>query len=631
MKKALGVLFLLFPLYLFAQDYKVSLIPDSLLKDADAVKRFEEWHITIKAEDRAIVKHRYAYTILNESGEEFAIYSNYYDKFHSLSDVSGTMYDANGKSMKSIRKKDIADVAADDGESLVSDARTKHYIFYNKVYPYTVEFEDELDYSGIFSLPVWLPIDDEKLAVQKSIFTVETPADYHLRYKQFNYSPKPNINATDKKVTYTWEISNQKAKIEEEYHPDWHEITPTVLIAPTDFEFGGYKGNMSSWNNLGKFIFNLYDGRDNLPDELKKEVHRITDGLSTKEEKINALYYFMQKNTRYISIQLGIGGLQPFEAKYVAEKKYGDCKALSNYMVGLLKEAGIKANWVIISAGEGRKGLFEDFPCNQFNHVVVCIPNIKDSIWLECTNQTVSPGYMGNFTGNRKALLISETGGYVVKTPNYASWDNLQLRKVDASIDDNGNLIAEVKTRFTGTQQELQHSLMYDQNSEQREKYLNNALNLPTYKVEKSEYKEIKGRIPVVDEYLKITAPSYASVTGKRIFILPNLFNRGRKLATDKPRQFDVEFRYSFRDVDTIQIKIPDGYTVESMPSDMNLSSKFGKYRMVYKVSNNLIELLRINERSAGVYPVSDYKELASYFEQIYKADRTKMVLVKKD
>ena len=631
MNKALGILFFLLPIFVFAQDYKVSLIPDSLLKDADAIKRYEEWRITIKSEDRAIVKHRYAYTILNESGEEFAIYSNYYDKFHSLSDISGTMYDANGKSMKSIRKKDIADVSATDGESLVSDARSKQYIFYNKVYPYTVEFEDELSFDGVFGLPIWLPINDEKLAVQKSIFTVEIPSDYQLRYKQFNYSAKPNINTTDKKITYTWEISNQKAKIQELYQPDWHEITPTVFIAPTNFEYGGYKGNMSSWNNLGKFMYNLYDGRDNLPEDLKKEVHRITDGLATKEEKIDALYFFMQKNTRYISIQLGIGGLQPFEAKYVAEKKYGDCKALSNYMVAILKEAGIKANWVIIGAGEGRKGLFEDFPCNQFNHVVVCVPNGKDSTWLECTNQTVSPGYMGDFTGNRKALLISENGGYVVKTPNYTSSDNLQLRKVDATLDDGGNMIAEVKTRFTGTQQELQHSLMYDQNSEQREKYLNNALNLPTYKVEKSEYKEIKGRIPVIDEYLKITAPSYASVTGKRIFIMPNLFNRGRKLSSDKPRQFDVEFRFSFKDVDTIKIKIPDGYSVESMPSDVKLSTKFGKYSIAYKMANNFIELLRINERSAGVYPVADYKDLTSYFEQIYKADRAKMVLVKKD
>jgi len=631
MKKNVLLILILCPAISFAQDYKVSLIPDSLLQNANAVKRFEEWHVIIKDIDKAIVKHKYAYTILNESGEEFAYYSNQYDKFHSLSDISGEMFDANGKSLKSIKKRDIADVAVNDGESMINDARMKRYAFYNKVYPYTVEFEDERVYDGIFSLPVWLPVDDEKLSIQKSSFIVETPADYQLRYKQFNYSEKPSINSSDKKNIYSWELSNRKSVSFEIYQPDWHEVTPTVFIAPTDFEFGGYKGNMSTWNNFGKFLYGLYQGRDVLPENIKQEVHKIADHLSSREEKVNALYEYMQQNTRYIGIQLGIGGWQPFEAKYVAEKKYGDCKALSNFMVAILKEAGIPANWVTVSAGDGRKGLFEDFSSNQFNHVIACVPGPKDTIWLECTDQTVSPGYMGDFTGNRKALLISESGGYVVKTPNYTSGDNLQLRKVDAIIDANGNLTADVKTHFTGTQQDIQHDLMHNHNNEEREKYLNNALNLATYKVEKNDYHEIKGKIPVIDEYLKIVSDNYAAVTGKRMFVLPDLFNRGRKLSTDKPRQFDIEFRFSFKDADTIHIKIPEGYNVESMPKDVTISNKFGKYSISYKVSGNAIDLLRVNERNAGTYPASDYADLAKYFDDIYKADRSKIVLVKKE
>src|SRR5579871_2575207 len=99
MKKNVLLILILCPAISFAQDYKVSLIPDSLLQNANAVKRFEEWHVIIKDIDKAIVKHKYAYTILNESGEEFAYYSNQYDKFHSLSDISGEMFDANGKSL----------------------------------------------------------------------------------------------------------------------------------------------------------------------------------------------------------------------------------------------------------------------------------------------------------------------------------------------------------------------------------------------------------------------------------------------------------------------------------------------------------------------------------------------------
>jgi transglutaminase-like putative cysteine protease len=631
MKKLFILLIMFSPFGLVAQDYKVSLIPDSLLKDADAVKRFEELHVIIKGINKAVVKHKYAYTILNEAGEDFAHYSNHYDKFHSLSDISGRMFDKEGKLLKSIKKKDISDVSVSDGESMVTDGRTKHFSFYNKSYPYTVEFEDEREYDGIFNLPVWLPIEDDKLSVQKSIFHVETPADYQLRYKQFNYSVKPLVINDNKTISYSWELVNQKAVLFEPYQQDWHEITPTVFIAPTDFEIGGHKGNMSTWDNFGKFLAELYQGRDILPDYVKQDVHRIADGLPTKQEKVKALYNYMQQSTHYVGIQLGIGGWQPFEAKYVAEKKYGDCKALSNYMVSLLKEAGIKANCVTIESGDGRKGLFEDFPCNQFNHIIACVPGEKDTIWLECTSQTVSAGYMGDFTGNRKALLISEDGGHIVKTPNYLASDNLQLRKAEAVIDENGNLIVDVRTHFTGTQQDLQHSLMHEANKDQREKYLNTTLNLPTYAVEKNDYKETKGKIPAIDEYLKITSQNYASVTGKRMFIVPDLFNRTAKLPTERPRQFDIEFRYSYRDVDTIVIKIPSGYTTETMPKDVSVNNKFGSYSMHYLISGNTITLLRINEHRAATFPASDYTELVSFYDVKYKADHAKVVLVKKE
>lgn len=631
MRNAFVLIIFFYPCHLLAQDYKISLIPDSLVKDADAVKRFEELHVIIKGIDKAIVKHRYAYTILNEAGEDFAYYSNHYDQFHSLSDISGRMFDSDGKLLKSIRKKDISDVSVSDGESMITDARTKRFAFYNKSYPYTVEFEDERTYDGIFSLPVWLPVEEEKLSVQKSSFFVETPADYQLRYKQFNCPVNPQITNNNRTISYTWELSNQKAVLFEPNQPDWHEITPTVFIAPTDFEFGGYKGNMGTWKNFGKFIYDLYAGRDVLPDNIKQDVHKITNGLPSKADKVKALYNYLQQNTHYVGIQLGIGGLQPFEAKYVAEKKYGDCKALSNYMVSLLKEAGIRSNLVIIEAGEGRKGLIEDFPSNQFDHIIACVPDANDTIWLECTNQTISWGYMGDFTGNRKALLITESGGYVVKTPNYLSSDNLQIRKADAVIDENGNLVAEVRTHFTGVQQDLQHELLYEASKEQREKYLNNALNLPTYKVEKNDYQEVKGKIPVVNEYLKITSDNYASVTGKRLFIVPNLFNRAHKLSNDKPRHFNIEIRFSFKDVDTIHIKIPEGYLTESLPKDVSITNKFGRYSISYKVSGSFIDLLRINEHYASTFPASDYPELVAFSEAMYKADRAKIVLVKKE
>lgn len=620
------------PLLLWAQDYNVSSIPDSLKQNANAVKRFEETKVVIKGPGKAVVYNKYAVTILNENGDMYAMYQNSYDKLHSLSDISGTLYDASGKKLKSVRKKDIADASLEDDVNLVTDNRYKRHSFFYRQYPYTVEYEDEVTMDGIFFLPRWRPVDDDEFSVQHSRFVIETDPAYVLRYKQFNYPGAPVISNEGKVKTYTWEVNNIVAFQSEPLQPDWKEITCCVQVAPVDFEVGGYTGNMSTWQNLGKFVATLNEGRDVLPDAIKKDVHALTDNVTDQREKVRLLYEYLQKNTRYISIQLGIGSWQPFEAAYVAQKKYGDCKALSNYMKSLLKEAGIASNYVLIRAGDGERGLWEDFPAPYFTHAILCVPNNKDSIWLECTSSTVNAGYMGSFTGDRQALLIADDGGHVVWTPRYTAADNGQHRKIDAHIDAEGNLAADVRTIFTGIQQETAHNLIHRINKEQREKYLNNALGLPTYKVDKIDYAENRGTagLPLVTENLHVESAAYASVSGKRLFITPNLFNKMRsKLSTDKPRKFEIEYSYSYIDVDSIDIHIPEGYTPESLPKNVAIETRFGKYAISFAYTGNRIQVIRSCERTAGRYPASDYTALAKFYADMYKADRSSMVFVK--
>lgn len=615
-----------------AQPFNVALIPDSLKENADAVVRLDETNVTIANLHKLVVKSKVAITILNENGDKFANYFGYYDKFRNITDIYGVLYDANGNKVRSIKKKDIADISVSDGFSIASDARAKRFSFYNKTYPYTVYFEDEVENETTYSIPTWLPISAEKLSVQNSSYTIKFPNDYTLNYRQFNYATNADVKNEKDNIIYSWALNNYKAIELETFSPRIETIIPIVFFAPSNFEYGGYKGNMTTWDNYGKFAKQLNEGRDILPENIKSMVHNLADKLPTAYEKVNALYNFLQQNTRYISIQLGVGGIQPFEAKEVAEKKYGDCKALSNYMVSILKEVGIKAYYTLIAAGEESENkVIETFPRDYFNHIITCVPNNKDTIWLECTSQTVSPGYMGSFTGNRKALLITDDGGVLVNTPKYTSKENVQKRKVEASVNAEGNLTATVKTYFTGMLQEEVHGLTHDAKEEIRKKYLNTVISLPTYSVEKFNYKEIRNKIPAMEEELIINSPNYASITGKRLFIVPNLFNRDGKLSNDKPRKFDIDYKRAFTEIDTIHIKIPDGYTIEAMPKNIAITNKFGNYNIQYAFSNNIVSLIRFSERNRGYYPKADYEAFVKFYEEKYKADRGKIVLVKKE
>jgi len=616
---------------LFAQSYDVKLIPDSLLVNADAITRMEETKVTVYSTSKARIKHKWAVTVFNPAGDKYARYSNSYDPMHDLSDISGDLYDANGTKLKSVKRKDIGDVSMDDGFSLMQDTRIKHHSFYYTQYPYTVQYEDEVNYSGILGFPTWFPVEGQRYGVQSSTFIIEAPLEYGLRYKQLNYVGNPIITK-DKQAVYQWTVQNYKPFVYEPYQPAYREVLPIVYSAPSKFSYGKIEGDMSTWLSYGKYQVELNKGRDELPDNIKQQVHTIADALPGRAQKVKALYEYMQANTRYISIQLGIGGLQPFDAKYVATKKYGDCKALSNYMTALLKEVGIESYYSIIHAGEGERYYLPDFVSDQTNHIIVSVPVEKDTMWLECTSQTIAPGYLGGFTDNRYALLIKDDGGYLVKTPAYTKKQNVLRRKVTAEIAAGGELKAKVVNTYSGLEQDDLHGILHSYTRDQQLKYIKRSIELPTYDVENVDYKEQKDRIPVISEQYDLVAPNYASATGKRLFVQPNVLSREAfKLREMGERKFDIVYDFSFAHLDTTSIKIPDGYTIEAMPKGVNIKNKFGEYDMQVSYINGTITFLRRYERSAGRFAPGEYKDMAAFYLAMAKADNVKVVFVKKE
>jgi len=627
----IGVLLICF--FAKASDkYPVSAIPENLKKNVDAVKRMEEIVFEIVNLKEAVYHRKVAYTILNENGEKYAAMVVGYDKLRKVSFFDGTLYDAKGSVLRKAKNKDIQDFSAVQEISLFDDNRVKVLDFTNQFYPYTVEFETEVKYNNTYTVPDWFPQPGEKLSVESSSFSFVAPADYNIRFKAFNYEGQPSATTEKNKQIKTWKVSNLVAVKKPFASPTWNELTPCVYFAPSEFEMEGYKGNGSSWQDLGKFPLALNVGRDKLPDDVVQKITALTKDAKDEKEKIRILYNFLQQNTRYISIQLGIGGLQPFEAAFVAKKGYGDCKALSNYMYSLLKAAGIKSYYTLVRGGRDvdDKYLLEDFPSDQFNHIILCVPLSKDTMWLECTSQTESAGYMGDFTGNRKALLITEDGGKLVSTPHYGIKENIQVRTIKGKINSDGSLVMNVTTSYKGIQQDEKSALINQLSKEKVKKYLQEDLELSTYEVSSFKYDQKKDVLPEIDEQLDVVVDNYATITGKRLFIMPNILSRGgMKLSEEGERKVDFVLDYEFRNEDNYDAEIPEGYQMEAMPQDVSLKTKFGSYSCSTKLNGNKIIYHRVREQYSGRFPAKDQAELTKFFEDIYKADRSKMVLLK--
>ena len=128
-------------------------------------------------------------------------------------------------------------------------------------------------------------------------------------------------------------------------------------------------------------------------------------------------------------------------AETVDRLGYGDCKALSNYTRSLLDAVGVKSYYALVTAGENLEEMTESFPSNRFNHAILYVPLANDTLWLECTNQHLPFGYIGGFTDDRKALIITDDGGKLLHTTVYTAANNRLERTTEISLDPLGNAV----------------------------------------------------------------------------------------------------------------------------------------------------------------------------------------------
>ncbi len=615
--------------------YAVSQIPKNMSENAHAVKRSEQMEFIINNTRFAKTRHQYAITILNENGSEHAEMVVFYDKLTKVNSIKGTLYNAAGIVLKNLKSKDIKDLSAVDDNNLAEDSRMKVHDFNCTDYPYTVEYEIETESNQTFIFPSWNPQEGENFAVQQSAYSINYPKNYKIRYKAFNYSGKPEESTEKGKTTMKWQALLLPPITAPFATSSWIDLATVVYFAPSEFEIGGYKGDFTTWDGFGQFQQSLNKGRDILPESVTLQVQKLIAGVKDEKEKINILYNYLQQNTRYISIQLGVGGWQPFEAAYVAKNGYGDCKALTNYMQSLLKTSGIPSYYTVVFAGTSgfaQNRFVEDLPSNQFNHVVLCVPGNKDTTWLECTSQQSPAGYMGNFTGNRKALLVNDKGATVVSTPRYGLNENKQARKIQAKLGIDGHLDMQVNTVYECIQQDGISGMIQALPDQKVKEYLQKSLSLSTYDINKFKYDVTKSALPSVKESLDVTVHNFATITGKRIFLVPNLLNRtGAQHTADTMRKTDFVFDYAYQDSDEIEFTIPDGYVIEAGMKDISLKTTYGKYVVSSRLENNKIIYARLMEQYSGRFPASMQKEIIQFYQDIYKSDRSRIVLVKKD
>ena len=321
--------------------------------------------------------------------------------------------------------------------------------------------------------------------------------------------------------------------------------------------------------------------------------------------------------------------MQTIEASTVDRLSYGDCKALSNYMKSLLDVAGIKSFYTLVMAGDDSPLIKEDFPSNQFNHAILCVPMGRDTIWLECTSQNIPFGYIGTFTDDRKVLVLNEAGGRIVSTKRYSIEDNNQIRSASVELGPTGNANATVRTDYKGTLYDGISAVLH-MDEKDRLKFVQSRIAIPSFNLISFSHKEQRNIVPVITENLNLSLLNYGTIIGNRILINPNLMTRFGKLPyRTKDRKSVISIRRPYIEKDTIILKVPVNYKMDPVPEKRSVISKFGEYTVIITCNKNVIIYSRLFKFFNGNYPVSDYNGFVDFCEKVSASDERKIVLVK--
>ncbi|MEZ4883012.1 MAG: DUF3857 domain-containing protein [Flavobacteriaceae bacterium] len=628
MKTIFCLAFLLCSPYIYSQkDYSIASINKELTEFSNSILIDEMVEIDVTDINKMKTKTHRVMAVLNKMGDGDVNLREYYDDNSRVKNIEVWIYDAFGKELEHFKKKDFVDVSR-TGISIYSDDRVLGLNYTPTTYPYIVVYNSETETGDSAFISPWYPLGGYAESTQKSVLKIKFDPTNKPKYKPQNLEGFDiAISETQDEITFSG--TNLKAIRSEEHSPSSYAFFPFIRIALDNFKLKGTSGSGKSWKVFGSWVNkSLLSDVNELPEGTLARIKSLVANETTNEGKARKIYQYVQDKVRYVSISIGIGGWKPMPASDVDKLSYGDCKALTNYTKTLLDAVGVPSYYTLVNAGGTKIAIHEDFAFPWFNHAILGIPDGDDITWLECTSQDTPYGYIGDFTDDRDVLIMTPEGGEIAHTKIYETEENTQENTSKVKVDANGNVTANFESVSKGLQYDNKYLLPKKKKEDVDKYYKNRWSYVNGFSLNNFEFINDRENI-VFTEKVSISIPDYANAVGNDFLFCANIFNQNQYIPPRiENRKQNLYLAHGFIDEDTVEVEIPEDFSVEVLPEDTILETKFGKYEISFTktVGNKLVynRKLMINK---GEYPSSEYENYRDFMRSIARLDKTKILL----
>jgi hypothetical protein len=607
-------------------------------KETAGVVLLDEQVTTVSANGEVHELHRRVIKILSTSGRDLGIASAYYDNDTKLFHFKAWSIPAQGADYE-VKDKEAIETAPFDGE-LYADDKLRLIRIPQAEPGSIVGYEYEQKSRPYLQEHIWSFQGD--IPVKKARYSIELPAGWEYQAYWINHA-KQEPTATG--TRYTWEVNDVPAIKPERGMPATRAVAQKMGL--TFFSSAGPHG---SWQNVGKWNYQLSFPQRQASPAIQQKVKELIAGKTTAMEKIRALATFMQRDIRYVAIEIGIGGSRPHSAVDVFANRYGDCKDKATLLATMLHEAGIESYGVLAQTNRGV--VDSDFPADSsFNHFILAIaipdsedlshekiysivkhPKLGRLMVFDPTDQFTPVGYLPEYTQGNQGLLLTADGGELLPYPLQAPEANELVRTANLTLSDSGELSGEVIERRTGTNAVEYRAELLALQTPQRIKKVESFLStfLTGFSVKDYHIENLDAFDKELVVHYTFETQNYSKTVGNLVLVRPRVFGSKSEETIDlKERKYAYELGVPTLQEDEFNITVPASLKVDELPDPAKISIAGTTYSSETKMNGNTLAYKRKYQIDQVEVPLDKITDLNSATRVIAMDERTSAVFKK--
>ena len=392
------------------------------------------------------------------------------------------------------------------------------------------------------------------------------------------------------KVIYSYSGNNLPKVENDEGGPSYSYLSPSIYntVASYTDENGKEVKVLSSVEDLHNWYRTFIEGLD-IDEETRKIAASIVENDDADIEKVRKIFYWVQKNVKYIAFEQGMRGFIPHSADYVVEKRYGDCKDMTSILVALLRSQDIAAHFTWI----GSRDLpykYSDLPSPVVdNHMIASVELDGKTIFLDATGSYSPLGFPTSMIQGKESLISKGERYQILEVPVIPKEKNLMIDTAFVKLN-KGTVSGAGSLEMTGLVKVANSYRLINRSNKKTEDYVRRLLSRGSNKffLDQFDVSNVDDLDKPIQIDYKFSVEDYYKEIGDEIFVNlcldKSLVNSGIK---DRKTPLENDYQYINRNVTILEI--PEGYEVSYLPDDVKLDTDYFGFEINYQQNEGKI------------------------------------------